>query len=109
MVTVCACCTDYLNFGCYSMCDETVSNPTILAAAAGTYTASYDLGGIVHNIETTGVEGEALEFDNNFPVGITYFIITDTEGVSICYYISIQRLTAICPEVIIDEKTLSPC
>lgn len=103
------CCSDYLNFGCYSLCDASVSNINVIAAATGTYTLTFSSGGITHIATSEGIEDEPLAFENIFPVGITYFTITDTSGESICYYLTIERHEAICPEVLIDEKTLSTC
>jgi len=103
------CCTDYLNFGCYSLCDASVSNINVVATVTGTYTITFALGGITHTVMAAGIEDEPLTFENIFPVGITYFTITDPAGESICYYLTIERHEAICPEVLTDTKTLSTC
>ena len=58
------CCTEYINFGCYDLCDANVSNLKIVAIETGTYTATFTLGGIVHTIEAAGVDGEPLTFSN---------------------------------------------
>ena len=103
------CCNEYINFGCYSLCDANISNINIIADVDGTHVLTFERGGITHEIEAVGVEGEPLTFANSLPAGITYFTITDPAGGYICYYVTIERHQEICPDVITDTKTLSTC
>ena len=103
------CCNEYLNFGCYDLCDVTVSNLNVVAAETADYVVKFTKGGITHTVTVAGVDGEPLVISNEFPAGITYFTITDPDNVTTCYYIKIERSEAVCPGVIIDDKTLSTC
>lgn len=103
------CCNEYLNFGCYDLCDVTVSNLNVVAGETADYIVKFTKGGITHTVTVAGVDGEPLVISNEFPVGTTYFTITDPDNVTTCYYIKIERSEAVCPDVIVDDKTLSTC
>lgn len=103
------CCNTYLNFGCFDLCDATVSNINIVAGETADYIITFQQGGITHEVTVAGVDGEPLIITNIFPAGITYFTITDPDGVAVCYYLKIQRSATVCPDVITDTKTLSVC
>lgn len=104
-----ACCNEYVNFGCYDLCDGTVSNINIVASETADYILTFQQGGITHDVTIAGVDGEPLVITNIFPVGVTYFTITDPDNETVCYYLKIQRSEAVCPDVLTDEKTLSTC
>ena len=104
------CCDEYLNFGCFDACDLLLSNIDVISTGAGVHTLEFQWGAKTYNTTYTAAgASEILEFENILPVGITYFTITDPDSVTTCYYIKIERSEAVCPGVIIDDKTLSTC
>jgi len=104
------CCNTYINFGCFPNCQAVIWNNDIVSTGAGDHVLAFEFGGKQYSeTYTAAAENEILEYDNILPVGTTYFTITDPDNITTCYYIKIKRSEAICPDVIVDTKTLSTC
>jgi hypothetical protein len=104
------CCNDFTNFGCFSLCDSTVSLAGLSASeAGGTYTLQTI--GWQTKQQSKEFEGDALlAFDNFFAVGHTNFKIIDPDGELVgCFTIQVTRPIGECAEVQIIEKTFNPC
>lgn len=105
-----ACCNDFINYGCYSLCDTTVSNASITATANGVFTLTQVGSGYLRTQTAIGVNGQPLAWANNFPAGVSHFKITAPNGDRIgCFYIEMKRELEECPDLITPIKTVSPC
>lgn len=105
-----SCCNDFINYGCFSLCDTTVSNASITAPANGTFTLRQVGSGYLRTQTATGVTGQPLVWNNNFPAGVSHFKILNPAGESIgCFYIEMLREIEECPDLITPIKTVSPC
>ncbi len=105
------CCNEFIDYGCFSLCDETISNPLVVATDAGIYTLQAVSFLSYSNVQTFEAEAlEVLTWQNTFAVGYTNIQITDPDGELIgCYTVKITRPVDTCPELTEPTKELSPC